>query len=140
MSRDSHSPTTSRRHDTSSLTCLYVYVYRIYTIFYTYNTQNLIAMNPYYLAFLQLAKKTPNATKHTAVWIVAKTQQREHIAADLIKLHWLPIKCCIIFNILTLIYKCLSTDAPHTSLTYLKSISPQAILHPHQLQYIGHWH
>ena len=50
--------------------------------------------------------------QNSAARIVSRTRKYEHITPVLIKLHWLPIKFCIQFKVLLLVYKALNGLAP----------------------------
>ena len=50
--------------------------------------------------------------QNSAARIVSRTRKYEHITPVLIKLHWLPIKLCIQFKVLLLVYKALNGLAP----------------------------
>ena len=50
--------------------------------------------------------------QNSAARIVSRTRKYEHITPVLIKLHWLPIKFCIQFKVLLLVYKALNRLAP----------------------------
>ena len=50
--------------------------------------------------------------QNSAARIVSRTRKYEHITPVLIKLHWLPIKFCIQFKVLLLVYNALNGLAP----------------------------
>ena len=61
--------------------------------------------------------------QNNAARLIVKQSQMDHITPTLIKLHWLPVKYRIEFQILLLVYKCVTGVAP----SYLASLIPPYI-------------
>ena len=50
--------------------------------------------------------------QNTAARVVTRTRKFDHITPVLTQLHWLPVRYCIVFKILLLVYRALNGTAP----------------------------
>ena len=77
-----------------------------------------------YCNFLFHSLSSQNATRlqyvqNALAWFVTGASKYTHITSTLRTLHWLPIRQCIIFKTLVLVYKYLTTGQPKYFAPYL---------------------
>ena len=62
--------------------------------------------------------------QNMAARVITFTPRRDHITPVLKDIHWLPVKCCIEYNILLHVYRCLNGMSPLYLANLLKRQSP----------------